>query len=221
VLAATLSLQTFGAETDLAGAFNATGIYTDGSSFSADGGLDAGGSAYSANLLQDSTSKGEDVVVGTSRFHLGAPNAADAVYAASQTIALPPSSYADLKLLGTAVQGDQAGQTIKVHYRDGTTDTFTQSFSDWSSLSGYPNESLAIKTAYRDFNDGSQDSQSFNVYLYTLKLQPLKLVKSITLPSNRNVVLLSITMAPLSLVDVEPLVCGSSATLHATAPLSQ
>jgi hypothetical protein len=108
-----------------------------------------------------------------------------------------------------------------VHYRDGTTDTFTQSFSDWSSLSGYPNESLAIKTAYRDFNDGSQDSQSFNVYLYTLKLQPLKLVKSITLPSNRNVVLLSITMAPLSLVDVEPLVCGSSATLHATAPLSQ
>ena len=51
VLAATLSLQTFGAETNLAGVFNATGIYTDGSSFSADGGLDAGGAAYSANLL--------------------------------------------------------------------------------------------------------------------------------------------------------------------------
>jgi Pro-kumamolisin, activation domain len=220
VLAATLSLQTFGAEANLAGAFNATGIYADGSSFSADGGLDAGGAAYSANLLQDSTSKGEGVVVGTSHFHLGAPNAADAVYAAGQTIALPPGLYADLKLLGTGVQGDQKAQTIKVHYQDGATDTFTQSFSDWSSLSGYPNESLGIKTAYRDFNDGSQDSQFFNVYLYTLKLHPLKLVKSITLPSNRNVVLLSITMASPFVVDLEPLVCGSSTTLPATASLS-
>ena len=107
-----------------------------------------------------------------------------------------------------------------MHYQDGATDTFIQSFSNCSSLPGYPNESLAIKNAYRDFNDGSQDSQSFNVYLYTLKLHPLKLVKSIMLPSNRNVVLLSITMAPLSVVDLEPLVCGSSTTLPATASLS-
>ncbi len=207
VLAATLTLQPLGTETQLAAAFNATGIYTDGSTFPVDGGLDAGGAAYSANLLQDTTSGGEEIVVGTSRFHLGVPNATDVVYAAGQTIPLPPGLYTDLKLLGTGVQGGQTAQPIKIQYTDGTTDTVEQSFSDWSSLSGYPHESLAIKTAYRNYNDGSQDKQAFNVYLYTLKLRPLKLVKSITLPDNRNVVLLGITLAPPSLVDLEPLVC--------------
>jgi hypothetical protein len=62
-------------------------------------------------------------------------------------------------------------------------------------------------TAYRDYNDGSQDNQAFNVYLYTFKLRLLKPIKSITLPDNRNVLLLSITMAPPSLVELEPLVC--------------
>ena len=207
LLAATLTLQTLGTETNLAGMFNAAGIYTDGSTFPADGGLDGGGAAFSANLLQDGSSAGEEIVVGTSRFHLGTPNATDVVYAAGQTIALPEGIYTELKLLGTGVQGDQTSQPIQIHYMDGTTDTVQQSFSDWSSLSGYANESLAIKTAYRNYNDGTQDQQAFNVYLYTLKLRPLKLVKSITLPNNRNVVLLGITLAPPSLVELEPIVC--------------
>ncbi len=207
LLAATLSDLPLGAEVNLARSYNATGIYTDGTTFAEDAGLDAGGTAYSANLLNDATAAGEEIAVGPSRFHVAGNNVPDAVYGAGQTIALPLGFFADLKLLGTGVQGNQTDQTIAVHYYDGSTDTFHQSFSDWSSLTGYPNESLAIKTAYRDNNDGSKDSQAFNVYLYTLKLHPLKLVKSITLPNNRNVVLLGITLAPPSVVDLEPLVC--------------
>ncbi len=82
-----------------------------------------------------------------------------------------------------------------------------QSFSDWSSLSGFTNESLAIQTAYRDYNDGSQDQQAFNVYLYTLKLHPHKRVVSLKLPDNRDVVLLSATLAPKSPVQELPAIC--------------
>lgn len=112
-----------------------------------------------------------------------------------------------MKLLGTAVQGDQTNQKLTIHYTDGTSEAISQGFSDWSALGGYSNESLAIKTAYRANNDGTQDNQSFNVYLYTYKLNLFKQVKSITLPNNRDVVFLSITLAQPSIVDVERVVC--------------
>ena len=193
---------------NLAGAYNATGIYSDGATFAATGGLDAGGTAFSANLLGDVTAAGEELTVGPSRFHLGGNDVPDVVYAAGQTIALPFGVYSQLKLLGTGVEGNQVGQAITVHYSDGSSDTFHQSFSDWSSPAGFSNESLAIKTAYRNSSNGTKGSQSFNVYLYTLPLQPLKLVKSITLPQNRNVVVLSMTLAPPSILDFGSAVCS-------------
>lgn len=207
VFAATLSNLQVGEEVNLARNYNAIGIYTDGSTFPADGGLDAGGTAYSANLLNDTAKTGEDVVVGASKFHLARPNVTDVVYGTGQTIALPANYFSELKILGTAVQGDQTDQKLTIRYTDGTSETISQSFSDWSALGGYSNESLAIRTAYRDNNDGTQDQQAFNVYLYTYKLNLFKQVKNITLPNNRDVVFLSITLANPSIVDVEPALC--------------
>ena len=205
ILAATLSDQDLGSEVSLAPLFNVAGIVTDGSTFT--DGLDGGGAAYSANLLGDLAAGGEEVVVGPSHFHLAGPNAPDAVYAAGQTIPLPVGFYESLKLLGTGVQGNQTQQPILLHYTDGSTDTITQGFSDWSSLNGYANESLAIRTPYRDYNDGSIDQQAFNVYLYTLPVPFGKQLQSLTLPTNRNVLLLGITLAPYSLVDLETFLC--------------
>ncbi len=54
---------------------------------------------------------------------------------------------------------------------------------------------------------------AFNVYLYTLPINPFKTVKSLTLPVNRNVVLLGATLAPFSIFELEPLVCGFFASL--------
>jgi hypothetical protein len=209
LLAATLSDLSLGAEVNLAHSYNAPGIYTDGTTFPVDGGIDAGGAAYSGNLLGITSSNGEEVTVGTTAFHIAGSNILNVVYGTGQTIPLPSGIYTDLKLLGTGVQGSQVDQVITVHYADGSSDTFHQSFSDWSSPSGYVNESLAIKTAYRDYNDGSRDSQAFNVYLYDLKLRPFKPVKSITLPDNRNVVFLSSTLDPPSLIDLEQPICST------------
>ncbi len=205
LLAATLNVQNFGAQVDLAKAYNATGIYTDGTQFDGSGGADAGGAAYSGNLLQDQTP--EQVTVGNTRFNLAAANTPNVVYGAGQTIPLPFGYFTGLKLLGTGVQGDQTDQPIVIHYRDGSSQRFTQSFSDWSTLGNYANESIAIRTAYRDYNDGSEDAQAFNVYQYTLPLPFSKPVASITLPDNRNVVLLGITLDSPSIFDLEPVIC--------------
>ena len=210
LLSATATNLPLGSEVNLVKTYNAEGIYTDGSTFPSDGGLDGGGAAYSANLLQLSPRFGEQIFVGPSQFYLAPANSPNALYGTGQPIALPAGQYAYLKLLGTAVQGDQTGQPVTITYTDGSTQIYQQSFSDWSSLSGYNNESLAIQTAYRDYNDGTNDQQAFNVYLYTLPLQQGKTVKSLTLPNNRNVVVLAATLAAAFPTTQLPASCTST-----------
>ena len=218
VLAATLSTQFFGSEVDLASVYNADGLVTDGTAFPATGGLDGLGSAFSANLLKDTSASGSDLTVGSSRFHLAPANRQNVVFAAGQTIPLPLGYQRQLKLLGTGVGGNQIAQPITVHYADGTSDTITQSFSDWFSAAGFADETLALRTPYRDASDGSVGNTPFNVYLYTLNLNPRKQVESLTLPTNRNVVLLGITLAPPSLINVEPVLCNATLTAPPQEP---
>ncbi len=206
VLAATLSDLSLGTEVNLASFYNATGIATDGTTSPATGGVDGGGYTYSANLLND-LGTGEDIAVGPSQFHLGAPNVPNVVYAAGQTIPLPTGVYTQLKVLGTGVEGDQAGQTFTVNYANGTSQTVHQGFSDWYAGPGNQDESAAVIMSYRNDSAGAQSSGPLYLYLYTFPLQPFQPIKSITLPSNRDLVLFSITLAPPSLVDLELYAC--------------
>lgn len=52
-------------------------------------------------------------------------------------------------------------------------------------------------------------SIAFNVYLYTLKLDSSKPVKSITLPKNRDVLVLGMTLAKPSLFEGQTFACSS------------
>ena len=130
--------------------FNRPGVVADGSTFS--GGLDGGGSAYSANLL------GPTVTSGGITFTLGAAGGNNAVAAAGQTIALAAGSYSTLSFLGAAVNGNQAGQAFIVRYTDGSSQSFTQSLSDWYTPQGYAGESVAAATAYRDTASGGRQA---------------------------------------------------------------
>ncbi len=194
ILSATLVTEQLGTQADLTSAFNTTGIYSDGTTFAGDGGIDAGGAAYSGNLLGDVTGP-TSIVVHDHKFNLAAANQPNVAYANGQKIALPKGVFNELLLLGTGVQGDQSSQTILVHYTDGSTTTFNQGFSDWFTPQGYPNESVAVLMPYRDFNDGSQDNQNFNLYEYTLPINASKTVASVELPQNRYVVILGITLS--------------------------
>ena len=99
-------------------------------------------------------------------------------------------------LLATRIEGNQASETITVNYTDGTSSKFVQSFSDWFIPQKYLGESEGVAMAYRDFDNGTKDPRTFNLYSYRFALHPTKVVQSITLPNDANVVVLAVTLLP-------------------------
>ncbi len=154
----------------------------------AGGGLDADGYAYSATLL------GTSLSWGGSTFSLGDAGIADAV--SSTTIALPAGNDTTLNILATAVNGAQTGQSFVVTYTDGTTSTFKQNLSDWFSPQNYAGESQALKMAYRIAPSGATSAGPVYLYGYSFALNSAKTVQSLTLPNNRNVVVLAVDVSP-------------------------
>jgi len=171
----------------LSGADNVYGIARTGSA-PIGGGLDGRGDDYASALL------GTSVSWAGSAFTLGATGALDAV--SSATISLPAGNYATLNLLGTAVNGNQTAQTFIVAYTDGTTSSFTQSLSDWATPAGYSGETLVLQMPYRITSTGATDNRPFNLYGYSFALNSAKTVKSLTLPKNRDVVVLAVDLVP-------------------------
>ena len=172
------------------GSYNVNGIYTDGTSFST-GGLDGGGYAYSSSQL------GTSLSVGGTTFTFGTANVAD-VYS-NETVTLPAGQYSTLKLLATGVNGNQTSQTFTVTYTDGTTTTITQSLSDWFTPQSYAGESTAKTMTYRNTSTGGTSTGSPNLYSYSFAINSAKTVQSLTLPSNRDVVVLAYALvAPVS-----------------------
>jgi hypothetical protein len=175
------------AAVNLASSYNVMGVVTDGSTFLSGSGLDEGGRAYSSNLL------GTLGTANGASFNFAAPNAPGAV--SSITVPLPAGQYSSLKMLATAVNGNQTAQKFTVTYTDGSTSTFLQSLSDWCTPQGYSGESNAIPMTYRDNSNGTRDTRPVALYGYTFNLISGKTAKSIALPNNRNVVVLSMNLS--------------------------
>jgi polygalacturonase len=175
------------ASVNLSAVANVVGIANTGSP-APDGGLDNDGYAYSATLLGDS------LTWSGSTFMLGAAGVPDAV--SSTTIALPAGNDSEVILLATAVNGNQANQTFTVTYTDGTTTSITQSLSDWYTPQSYTGESQALKMAYRIAPSGATSNGPIYLYAYSFAINGTRTVQSITLPKNRNVVVLAINLSP-------------------------
>ncbi|HEV2468379.1 MAG TPA: hypothetical protein VGS78_04235 [Candidatus Sulfotelmatobacter sp.] len=176
-----------GTQVELSSDFNLNGIYTDGSMYTT-GGLDGTGYSYSANLLTNSR------VYNSVLFDFGSANVLDAVGCSGQVVTLPQGKFSTLMLFATGVQGNQPSQTLTVTYTDGTTAKFVQSFSDWFTPQKYSRESEAVAMAYRNFDNGTKDQRTFNLYEYQFSLNSQKTVKSLTLPNNSHVAVLAATM---------------------------
>jgi len=173
---------------DLSAAYNAIGIYHDGASFAPEASLDEDGSSFSSEALGPEQ-VGDGVV-----FKLGPANASNMV--TGQMVTLPDGKFSSLKLLALGVNGDQKMQTFTITYVDGMSTSFTRSLSDWSSPHNFPGESVAFASPYRIDGDGSKDTRSFYGYAYSFDLDKDKAVRSLSLPSNRDVVMLAATLVP-------------------------
>ncbi len=172
----------------LASAFNSTGIYADGKA-PGTGGVDGEGSAYSAAFLSG-TKTYKDV-----QFQLGPAGGPDLVACAGQVVPVSAGPASSLWLMATAVDGNQIAQTLTVTYTDGTTDTLSQNFSDWFQPRSFPGETRAVRMPFRLLADGSKDPRTFYVYGYGFALNPAKTVKSVTLPDNKLVKILAMSVA--------------------------
>jgi len=185
-----------GTPVSLSTVFTRGGVYTDGTKFGScsltctGGGLDNGGYAFSSNLL------GSSITLNGVKYNYGTANANNAVSAAGQTLQLPAGQYASLRMMATAVGGNQTSQAFKVNYTDGTSTTFTQSISDWFTPQSYAGELDAVPMSYRNTNNGGRDSRTFHLYNYTFALNKAKTVQSVVFPSNANVEVLAMTLVP-------------------------
>ena len=174
---------------NLASRFNVTGIAIDGATFpplGLDGGFNGTGTDYSASLL------GTQQTLGGTTLYFGTAGVPDAI--AGGTVPLPAAQFLTIKLLATAVNGNQPSQRFVVTYTDGTTALFVQSLSDWFTPQNYTGESKVLSMPYRDTSSGARDNRTFLLYGYSFSLNPAKRVSSITLPNNRNVVVLAISL---------------------------
>ena len=178
-----------GTAVDLSSQYNLYGIYTDGTTYTT-GGLDGVGYSYSANLL------GATRVLNGVLLDLGPANDLDAVGSAGQTISLPAGQFSSMMLLATGVEGNQTSQTLTVNYTDGSSSPIVQSFSDWFTPQKYAKELEGVAMAYRNFDNGTKDNRTFNLYAYRLSLNKAKTVQSLTLPNNSHVVVLAVTLVP-------------------------
>ena len=191
VLAATLKFEQ--TATDITPASNVTGIYTDGTTFSASSSLDGIFSLYSASTFGDTVTGSGGGDIDAALFYVGKANIPNAVFGAGQTLSFGSGTKAaQLELLGTAVNGIQRTQQISVTYSDGSADNFTQSFSDWGTPGSFPNEAT-VDAGHRTNADGTVSSTDFYVHAYVFGLNPAKAVVGVTLPDNRNVVFLGLT----------------------------
>ena len=123
-----------------------------------------------------------------------------------------------MELLATGVNGNQPGQTFTVHYTDGSSQTFTQSISDWHTPQNMSGETVVVSTKYRNTFHGGRDTNGpFDVYGYAFTLDSTKTVQSITLPNNGRVEVLAISMvAPVA----APMNLTAKATSSNTVNLS-
>ena len=185
---AATSISTPGGITlDLSAVANVEAIAKDGTAVG-NGGIDGHGEAYSATLM------GTTAIWSGTAFRLGKPGALDAV--SSSTLTLPVGNFTKLNLLAVGVDGNHPNQAFVVTYTDGTSATYTQSLSDWYYPQHYAGEATALTESYRLYANGAIDNRPFEVFGYTFKLDATKIVRSVKLPANRNVVVLALTLTP-------------------------
>ena len=196
------------------------GMVNDGTPFT-NGGVDRNGNAYSWNAIGGSESA--TLAWNGVSFGLGSvaslaingaggqqPNQPNVVRAQGQTITLTQAQQAAqidttgkgveqavnlVNLAGAAVNGGKAAQSITLNYTDGTSETWTQSFSDWCTPDYNPNEGIVSVQTYRNTTTGGTEQTTNYIYGYSHPIAQGKTLESVTLPVNPDVILVGLALS--------------------------
>jgi hypothetical protein len=101
-------------------------------------------------------------------------------------IAVPPVAGAtELGIVGSASNGPSSG-TMTITYTDGTTQTATLGFSDWTSSSPSFGNGTAASMTYRNSSSGTSQVLGTKVFTTSIALEPGKTVASVAMPGGAN-----------------------------------
>jgi hypothetical protein len=172
---------------DLAPFFNNAGISDDANQAAAN--FDGFGFSYSEQALTAAgVAAGAAVTSGGVQYNWPgvAAGQPDNVIAAGQVITVPPVAGAtELGVMGSASNGPSSGP-LTITYSDGTTQSATLGFADWTSSSPSFGNGTAAAMPDRNSADGTSQQIGTKVFTTNIVLQPGKTVASVTLPSRAS-----------------------------------
>ena len=150
----------------------------------------AGAWSYSSNALSAAGfSPGTSVTVGNYTFPWSSPAAGSADNWQQNEQIIPFSSTTtSIAFLGAAADGPSSGQGY-VRFTDGSLQSFTLTFSDWTLGGGSqtiaPGDTVAVVTPYRNTASGMETVKTY-MFATSVALRPGKSVVSVTLPETVN-----------------------------------
>lgn len=154
-----------------------------------DGDYDGSGNTYPADLAERNSK------YGSIPFKLGSfeNDRNNSIICDRQVISLEKGRYAAIYLAGSSTNGNKSG-VFKINYTDGTYSSVTVSMKDWctSDTSG---QSVLQSMSHRHSYSGNNGTIC-RIFVYTLPADTGKTVKSITLPAEKDMHILAITLAP-------------------------
>ena len=170
---------------NLSGSYTSWGIANGNTQVANKQGFDGGGYYYYSGNL------GSTITWSGATFQFGpVPNSKNGqnnfVQAKGQSINLPQGDYGWLYLAGAAANGSQQNQQITLTFTDGSTATWTQSFSDWCGPQNYAGETIIQQQPNRVNQVGNVHSQTNYVYGYAYQIPAGKTLASVKLPNNTN-----------------------------------
>jgi hypothetical protein len=149
----------------------------------------------------------------------GSSGPQNVVHAAGQTITMPAGSFDWLYLAGAGANGNQVSQPLTLNFTDGSTETWTQSFTDWTNNGNtakpllFAGESVIREQSYRINQLGNNVVASTYTYGYTHRIPKGKTLASLTLPNNNDLGILSVvgaTEPPIDGAKVKSYVLGQT-----------
>jgi sugar lactone lactonase YvrE len=160
---------------------------TDGTGYLLNG-FDTAGNTYSYNQLGNGT-----VNYAGTAFTLGTPTVPNALTNGAVYTLPAPGNYATLYLIGAATTTGQINQPFTLTYADANpAGVQTISMSSWTSFAGYTGESVVASTTHANTQGGGQTSGTYDLYGYQIPVDPTRSLVSVTLPNNRNVVIMAL-----------------------------
>ena len=174
---------------------------TDGTPFGL-AGFDNAGDAYSYNELNLGTpaTAGQVNYLGTT-YTLGQPTVPNAITNGAVYTLAQPGNYSSVYLIGAAAgitsgfgNGNAPNAPFILTYAgSGKPVTVTVNMSSWTRKNGsYGGETVVATTDHANTQGGGSVSGTHRLYGYQIPADPTRTLVSVTLPNNRNVVIMAL-----------------------------